>query len=85
MHDIAARIKIWDHEDIEDLRSMLEDLHGCCDDYQLCGIDISDLPSEDIPDDIDTGYPVWAMDKHGLCLVGAELDLIETLDEIRGL
>lgn len=50
-----------------------------------------DLPSADIPGDIDTAYPVWACDKSGRCIVGewsaSEIEFrgwqIQTLEEIR--
>ena len=41
------------------------------------------LPSAPIPPDIDTGYPVWAMDNHGYCLVGNTADEIEHVNSIR--
>lgn len=83
-HGIAQKIKDWDCEEITTLQSYIEDLTQICGDFEMVGVDITALPSEEIPDDIDTGYPVWAMDKHKMCLVGESLDSVESLDDIRG-
>lgn len=83
-YEIAQKIKNWDCEEITTLQSYIEDLNRVCDDFEMVGVDITALPSEEIPDDIDTGYPVWAMDKHRMCLVGETLGEVELLDEIRG-
>ena len=46
-------------------------------------VDMASLPSAPIPPDIDTSYPVWAMDTRGYCLVGSTADQIERVDSIR--
>ena len=69
----------WDIEDIRCLKAMLDDYCITSDD-----IDMSDLPSMPIPDDVDTLYPIWVMDKKGYCLVGDAADQIEHIDSIRG-
>jgi len=49
------------------------------------GVDISDLPSEPV-DEALSGYPVWALDRHGRALVDWNEDDAEIvpIDEIRG-
>lgn len=85
---IAAEIRNWDMADIRVLRDLiseinaLRDEHGDQIDVQSY-IDGSDLPTADIPADIDTSYPVWAVDESGLALTGDDMTEIETLDEIR--
>ena len=46
-------------------------------------VDMTSLPSAPIPDDIDTSYPVWAMDSAGYCLVGATADEVAHVDIIQ--
>lgn len=86
MRDIKGRLKGWDREHIEDLQAIIKEIPANLPgDPKFYGVDMSDLPSEPIPEDINTGYPVWAMDKNGMCLVGASCDGIESLDEVRGI
>jgi acyl-[acyl carrier protein]--UDP-N-acetylglucosamine O-acyltransferase len=85
---IAAEIAAWDLQDVRRLRELLDELEACCDDFGRPintdpYVDFSDLPSAPIPDDIDTGYPVWAMDVQGYALVGDDARDIEHIDEIR--
>lgn len=85
---IVADIRAWDLSDIRVLRDLLNELDGCRDedgaeiDTQAY-IDMTSLPSAEIPADIDTSYPVWAVDLDGNALVGDDANEIETLDEIR--
>ncbi len=90
---IAAEIKAWDTENIQELSNLIEELSattaaisadmisGDCrvDDY----VDLTALPTVEIPDDIDTSYPVWSMDKSGNMLVGPEANEIEHIDDVR--
>lgn len=90
---LVESIKGWDKEDIRDLREHLLDLVNLIGNRNIdeVGIDISDLPSEEIPDEVDTAYPIWAMDKKGMCLVGDDAfdprlrqnNPIESLEEIK--
>jgi hypothetical protein len=68
---------------IEELRQELAQLQEI--DPENCGqIDMSSLPGcEMIPADIDTSWPVWAMDNRGWCLVGDDAQGIAHQDEIR--
>jgi len=89
---IAARIRAWDHEDVEQLGRYLEDATYLCREGELDlenelrarGVDLSELPSEPVPEDL-TGYPVWALDRHGRALVDWNEDDAEIvpIDEIR--
>lgn len=86
---IAAKIKAWNLSDVRDLRDLLAELSACrdesCDRIDVeAYIDTTSLPSAPIPDDIDTGYPVWAVDVHGVALVGDDMRGVESLDSIRG-
>jgi hypothetical protein len=85
---VAAEIRAWDLQDVRKLRDLIVELGA----YrgELGGyinaqhyVDFSDLPSAPIPDDIDTGYPVWAMDVQGYALVGLDARDIEHVDTIR--
>lgn len=84
-------VKEWDLENIVDLRDALNELDQILDSERGNDwgprldevVDLSDLPSVEIPNDIDTGYPVWAMDRSGNCLVGDDLQDIESIDSIR--
>jgi hypothetical protein len=87
--EIAARIKAWNKKDVSDLLAMLEDLreavedsgdsHDRIDNY----VTMSALPSAPIPQDVDTSYPVWAMDADGDMLVGADAYDIMSLADYR--
>lgn len=85
---ISAEIRAWDLSDVTDLRALIAELSKCRDenddpidtqDY----IDMTSLPSAEIPDDVDTSYPVWAVDRSGYAMVGDGADRIEHLDEVR--
>jgi len=41
------------------------------------------LPSAPIPEGVDTAYPVWAIDKQGMALVGPGADEVESVEEVR--
>lgn len=85
---IAAEIAAWDMQDISVLRDLISEIRDYRDENgervdTERFIDMTSLPSAEIPADIDTTYPVWAIDAQGRALVGAGADSIETLDEIR--
>ena len=85
---LKAAIENWNTENVTDLRDAIRALNAAlaeAGDVRKVGdlVDMAALPSAEIPDDIDTGYPVWACDKAGRCLVGTVADEIETLDQIR--
>lgn len=75
---LAKRINAWDKESIYELRDMLRE-------YLVLdgeGVDVTRLPSAEMPSELDTAYPVWAMDVKGRCLVGEGLDSIEHVDDV---
>lgn len=93
---LIQNIANWNKENIYELRDMLNELpiairNALADEeiseaeaeFYKSRVDITDLPSVDIPDDIDTGYPVWAMDNNGMCLTGDDMQMIDSVDEIR--
>lgn len=81
----AAAIQAWDKQDVRDLREMLRTARELDADAGGDGqfIDMSALPTAPIPEDVDTSYPVWALDEQGYALVGDDADQIETLDQVR--
>lgn len=82
----SEEIKFWDGERIEDLRYWLRTLDKVCEAGNLdpqAYVDMSDLGGVPLPDDVDTGHPVWAMDAGGDMLVGAGADDIENIDSYR--
>lgn len=84
--DLGAAIRAWDKQDIHDLLAMIEDLGVVAAEAGLDPqgyVDMSALPSAPIPDDVDTAYPVWAMDRAGNMLVGDDASDVITLDEYR--
>jgi hypothetical protein len=84
---ISAQIAAWDLQDVRKLRDLLVELGAYRGElgYINAGdyVDFSDLPSAPIPEDIDTAYPVWAMDVQGYALVGLGARDIEHIDKIR--
>lgn len=82
---IANEIKQWDRQSVARLRGLIAELNGAIsgDDHIERHIDMTDLPTADIPDDVDTSYPVWAMDVDGNMLTGECADEIMTIAEYR--
>ena len=85
---IAREIRAWDTEDISRLVEMLTKLDEIVDradgraelqDY----VRMDALPSAPIPEGVDTAYPVWAVDKRGMALVGPDADEIESIEVVR--
>ena len=68
---LVVHIHQWDKKDITVLKDAIIDLKdinellGCMD---IVPYDWDDLPSADIPDYVDTSYPIYSMDKSGRCL-----------------
>lgn len=87
---MCERIRNWDHEDINVLFSLLQKIVTIMelnpDEYpglQACSITPAELPSEEIPEDIDDRYYVWAMDRKGMCLVGIDANRLIHVDDLR--
>lgn len=70
----------WDLEHIEDLKRKIAQLGAT---GEIDAVDLSALPSVEIPDDVDTDYPVWAMDKVGNMLVGPRLGEVMSISDYR--
>lgn len=84
--ELSKLIKTWNCIDIHLLREWVTELVAVCKELDLDDenyVDMTFLPSAEIPDDVDTLYPVWAMDNDGDLLVGSNLDEIMSLAEYR--
>ena len=83
---IAREIRAWDTEDVSRLVELLTKLGEIVDrggwevEYY---VRMDSLPSAPIPEGVDTAYPVWAVDKHGMALVGPGADEVESVEEVR--
>ena len=84
---VRRRIQKWDCKDIKVLKSAISEWSKLKSDAEKndwdfsSDVDWSNLPSCDLPPDLDTSYPVWAMDEQGFCLVG-NLDEIEHVTDV---
>jgi len=90
----SQKILAWDCEDIYVLRDTIVSFKEAAQAAYDCGevnhiqtlweygVDISELPSIEIPEGVNTLYPLWAMDKRGMCLVGETLEEVAPLQEI---
>ena len=85
---IAREVRAWDTEDVSRLVELLARLDEIVDradgrvevqDY----VRMEALPSAPIPEGVDTAYPVWAVDKRGMALVGPGADEVESVEEVR--
>lgn len=83
---IAREIRAWDTEDVSRLVEMLTKLDEIADRADRKAEDyvrMDSLPSAPIPEGVDTAYPVWAVDKRGMALVGPGADEVESVEEVR--
>ena len=83
---IAREIRAWDTEDISWLVELLTKLDETADRADRKAEDyvrMDSLPSAPIPEGVDTAYPVWAVDKQGMALVGPGADEVESVEEVR--
>jgi len=85
---IAREIRAWDTEDVSQLVELLTKLDEIVDRADgRVGVDdyvrMELLPSAPIPEGVDTAYPVWAVDRHGMALVGPGADEVESVEEVR--
>lgn len=72
------KIMSWDKQNIYELRDLINELS----ERERKVFDFSDLPTRDFDSDM-AGYPVWAMDINGRCLVGIGHDLeVQTVNEV---
>lgn len=89
-HDAAEfcseELRFWDGKRIEDLRHLLRTLNRVCEAGNLdpqAYVDMCGLGGRALPNDVETSFPVWAMDAKGDMLVGAGADDIEHIDDYR--
>lgn len=83
---IAREIRAWDTEDVVRLVELLTKLDETADRADRKAEDyvrMDALPSAPIPEGVDTAYPVWAVDKQGMALVGPGADEVESVEEVR--
>jgi len=82
---IAREIRAWDTEDVSRLVELLAKLGETADragrevEYY---VRMDSLPSAPIPEEV-VGYPVWAVDKRGMALVGPGADEVESIEVVR--
>lgn len=79
--ELVEFIRTWDKENVIELKDAIEAVFRMDENADQI-IDMSDLPTEPIPDGLET-YPIWAMDKKGYCLVGDAADSIEHISDIQ--
>ena len=72
----------WDGESIHDLIKELQHIEENTD-PNYAGLPHSKNIPENIKDQVEKDYPVWACDRSGNCLVGDTASTIEHLDQIR--
>ena len=83
---IAREIRAWDTEDVSrlvELLAKLDETTGRADRKAEDYVRMDSLPSAPIPEGVDTAYPVWAVDKRGMALVGPGADEVESVEEVR--
>ncbi len=72
----------WDGENIEDLVKELDRIEERVDANYANLPHSSNLP-EDLREQVEKDYPIWACDKHGQCLTGEQADTIVSVDIVR--
>ena len=94
IEDLVKEIKSWDRKDIKDLKSKLVELDELIfednnrndpDEPRNLNdcIDISSLPTEPFNNlEGYEDYPIWAIDKNRMALVGEDLESIQSESEI---
>jgi len=72
----------WDGESVHDLVRELERIEEFAD-ANYAGLPHSQNIPEDLRDQVEKDYPIWAADKAGNCLVGEHAGQVESVDAIR--
>ncbi|HTY52584.1 MAG TPA: hypothetical protein VMB35_05270 [Methanomicrobiales archaeon] len=75
----------WDGNDVRDLRGWLRDLRDITDKIGLHMEDLVNfqkLTARPVPEDL-SRVPVYAIDRHGYCLMGKGYDQVIHVDELR--
>lgn len=82
LESLIERVNSWDRENVRELKNIIDQIAEVERDCGASKFDYLFIPTEDIPAGLET-YPIWAMDKHGRCLVGDNADDIEDLTSIQ--
>ncbi len=72
----------WDGENIEDLVKELERIEEHADANYANLPHNKNIP-EDLRDQVEKDLPLWACDRHGMCLVGQSADKVRSVEQIR--
>ena len=80
--DGEEEVGSWDGESVQDLAQELERIDEFAD-ANYAGLPHSQNIPEDLRDQVEKDYPIWAADPSGNCLVGEHAEQIETVDAIR--
>jgi hypothetical protein len=86
--DMGTAIREWDREDVNEILALLTLLKetsrtwGMTEDLAYYGVDMTDLPTEQIPEHHLNTYLIWAVDKRGRALVAAAADEIVGVNDL---
>jgi hypothetical protein len=80
--DGEEEVGSWDGESVQDLAQELERIEEFAD-ANYAGLPHSQNIPEDLRDQVEKDYPIWAADKSGNCLVGEHAGQIESVAAIR--
>jgi len=75
----------WDGADVRDLKRWLTDLKEIC---EKIGLNMRDLinfkklTTQPVPPELEK-FPIYALDRQGYCLTGANFDMVLHIDEVR--
>ena len=72
----------WDGENIENLVKELDRIEERVD-ANYCSLPHNSNLPEDLRDQVEKDYPIWACDRSGQCLTGQHADKIVSVDKIR--
>lgn len=72
----------WDGEHIEDLVKELDRIEERVDANYSSLPHLSNLP-EDLREQVEKDYPVWACDRQGMCLTGEQANKVVSVEKIR--
>ena len=80
--DGEEEVGSWNGQSVEDLARELERIEEFAD-ANYAGLPHSANIPEDLKDQVEKDYPIWAADPSGNCLVGEHADKIESVEAIR--
>lgn len=82
---LISQVENWNCENITELKEWMDELYTVDNDLSHL-VNMSNLPCA--PEFKERtmahsgSYPIWTCDKHGMCLVGASADSIESIGDI---